>query len=125
MPRLAKIAIVLVLPLVGALFLFHGEISRFLFHPDGLSLAPAELCVENRAGEVLVARIAVSGGETSTMLIEDGEVSCSASPEAGRAGKIQIARSERAPVRCELEAAAGAKMVIERFDPPHGCGWSE
>ena len=118
MSRSGIIVGLLVLCLAVTGLVFHKQISQFLFEPEGLSMAAAELCVINKTSENLVIDISVEGGaRTVTFMVPDEEAGA-ASPEAGRSGKIRVSLQENQGPFCDLDTTVGETVTLTQFAPP-------
>lgn len=125
--RRGRIVLLAVVVLVTLLAFFAGPAWRLLFHPDGFSMAPAELCLEYPRGKghlEVVALVEVMGGAKNTALLAPGETLCSAAPEPGMDGRIRVGLSEREPPFCKLAARSGETIMLEQFAPDSNCGWA-
>ena len=122
MPIKRMIALVTALVVLVGLF-FWQPVSRFLFHPDGLSLASGEICMENASGETIIAEIAVLNGAKTIELLGAGESACSPSAHSKANGTIRVSKSERGAPFCERTAASGINNILTRFAPPDNCEW--
>ena len=123
MSRSGMIVGLLVLCLTVAGLVFHKQISQFLFEPEGLSMAAAELCVINKTSESLVIDISVEGGARTVTFMVPDEESCAASPEAGRGGKIRASKQENQGPFCDVETTVGETVSLVEFAPPDKCEW--
>lgn len=125
MPKWRKAIVLLVGLVFGFTILFWEPISKFLFDPEGLSLAASHVCVINQTGENLVGDISVEGGAKAVTLLLPEEKACAASPEAGRAALIKFSMSENGSPYCEYETKAGQTVILKQFSPPINCRWFE
>lgn len=124
MSRPARIILLTAVALLFVVLMFGQSINRFLFHPEGYSTAASSMCLTNESGAPVVARIEVDQGASSVTLLAPGEEACSASPEEGRPGRIIVAVSEEAEIRCVLEAKSGEHVSLALFDAPDNCEWT-
>jgi len=110
--------------LLGVVMLFAwAPLSRFLFHPEGLSLAASQLCLVNKSDGDLVVEIDVSDGAKSITLLGREEKGCSAAPKAGLAGRIVVSEKEGGLPNCVGQFQAGETIEISGFSPNDNCGW--
>jgi len=122
MPFPRTLALVSVVTALLAVF-FWQPVSRYLFHPDGLSLADGEICMENASGESVIAEISIFEGAKTTELLGNGETVCSPSRAENANGVIRVGKSEGKPPFCELSATTGTSNILKRFSPPDNCEW--
>ncbi len=124
MSRSGKMIFLLALVSLFARWVFRDVISRFLFHPEGLSVAAGEICLINQTQDVIVADIAVKGGSRMVALLAAGEASCAQSPGASMKGTIKVSASEGQSPFCETLAETGILVKLTVFAAPDHCVWS-
>jgi hypothetical protein len=98
-------------------------VSRFLFHPDGVSLAAGVICMENASGVAVIAEISVVEGAKTIEYLGVGEKVCSPSSRSNATGMIRVSMAEARPPFCEIAAETGTNQKLKRFAPPHNCEW--
>jgi hypothetical protein len=124
MSKVTRISLTLFAGLVLIVIVFRGQISDFLFNPEGLSTAASEFCLQNKGSTALVADLAVKGGARSTTWLEPGDSACSASPAPGLETIVQVSAVDGKPPYCRYEGKAGQVVTLLEFAPPDNCRWT-
>ncbi len=124
MSRSYKIIVLLAICLVGIGLLLQQQIRQFLFHPEGLSTATAELCLTNKTDKAVIADITVENGARTVTFLTSQEVACSAAPDISLAGNIKVSEQEGEPPYCILNVAEIKNIELLKFSAPDNCDWS-
>ncbi|MGB7288339.1 MAG: hypothetical protein WBC71_15535, partial [Salaquimonas sp.] len=94
MSRSIKFIVLSLLGMMILVVLFWQPISRFLFHPEGLSTAAAEICVQNKTDKGIVADVTVQNGARSLTYLTSDEIACAAAPETSSVGMVKVSLAE-------------------------------
>lgn len=124
MSRSYKIISLLAIGAVAAGLYFQTQIVRFLFHPEGLSTASAELCLINKTQQSLIADIKVNNGARTVTFLAPDEPACSAAPQTNLPGTIKVSIQENEPPFCLLEVKSAKHVQLDKFAAPDNCEWS-
>ena len=123
MSKTVRYSLVALSALCLAALFYRIEISQFLFDPEGLSLAPDEICLTNMTRGDVIAKISVTDGATSTTFLPHGEKACSAASSSGSAGMVRVSVEDGKPPFCDQDAVSGESLKLTRFLPPSNCSW--
>lgn len=124
MRRSYKIMLSLVICLAALGLFFQQQIRLFFFHPEGLSMAAAEICLTNQSTTAIVAEIEVDHGAKTITFLTPGENACSASPDPSFSGRVVVSVEEGVPPVCSLELEEAGSVALKKFSAPDNCEWS-
>ncbi len=102
---------------------FWQPLNRYLFHPEGLSMARSEACVINQSGITLIVQLSVADGASSTTMLDDGDNACSAAPKKGLAAEVRVSIRDNQPPFCVADFRSGQTLALTAFEAPDKCQW--
>ncbi len=97
---------------------------RYLFDPQGISLAASETCVVNETARELVLIAHLVPGSKQIALLDTAEQVCAQSPVRDAMGSVQAGEVEDDADGCQLAARAGQVVRLIKWQAGNRCEWS-
>lgn len=119
------IKISLVLLLLVALFVavFREQFYDFFFSPDGLSIAPSEICLVNMTSKELYIEVDTYVGAKAEGLLYADEKLCAPSPNNEVVGKVKAGFAENLKILCEFDVKKSGDVVLKSITKNGSCDW--
>ncbi len=116
-----KLIRVLIVCLIGAPIVLFGY--RYLFDPNGINVAAAEICVSNKSGQTLLFVVEAKNGARMLEILETGNKLCSPTPQVGDKGVVGVFVDEDALEGCSRLTRAGKTEILIGYAKFDNCEW--